>query len=444
MELFIKILMFMTSLSLLVLIHELGHFLTAKMFGVRVEKFYLFFNPWFSLVKFRIGETEFGIGWVPFGGYCKISGMIDESMDLEQMKEPPKDYEFRSKPAWQRLLIMTGGVIMNVVLAVVIYIGMSYKWGDTYIANDDLKYGYAFSALGHEAGFRNGDRILTVGGVKVDDSGAMLKTIVFDSAPVEVLRGSQVLTLTIAPEIVARILNSEDRFMSPRMPFVIAETVKETGAAEAGVLPGDSLVAVNGQEMFFYDEFQKTFATQKGQTVKLTVARDSSGVTVQRTLPVQISEDGTLGVYAYNSSRFMPVSTRQYTFFQSFPAGFRKAGNEISDYWKQLKLIFTPKTEAYKSLGGFMSIGSIFPGTWDWYDFWRITAFLSIVLAIMNILPIPALDGGHVLFLLWEVVTGRKPSDKFMEYAQMVGLLLLFALLIYANGNDIYRFFFKN
>lgn len=447
MELFIKILMFITSLSLLVLIHELGHFLAARMFGVRVEKFYLFFNPWFSLVKIRIGETEFGIGWVPFGGYCKISGMIDESMDLEQMKEEPKPYEFRSKPAWQRLLIMTGGVIMNVVLALAIYIGMSYKWGDEYLANDDMIYGYVFNELGHEIGFRDGDRILKIGDQKVEDYNGLVLTMLLDAAPVEVLRGSEQLTVDITDEAIGKILalsESKKWLLAPRMPFVIGKLTENMPAAKAGILPGDSLVALNGQEMLLYDEYTTAFAEHKGGSVDLTVARDSAGTTIYKTLPVAITDEGTIGVMPFNLSRFFPIHTKQYGFLESFPAGFHKTGVEINNYWKQIKMIFKPETGAYKSLGGFMMIGSIFPGTWDWFEFWRLTAFLSIVLAIMNILPIPALDGGHVLFLLWEVVTGRKPSDKFMEYAQITGLMLLFALLLYANGNDIYRFFIKS
>ena len=449
MELFIKILMFVLSLSLLVFIHELGHFLTARMFGVRVEKFYLFFDPWFSLLKFRIGETEFGIGWIPFGGYCKISGMIDESMDLEQMKEEPKHYEFRSKPAWQRLLIMTGGVIMNLVLAVTVYIGMSYKWGDQYFANNDMIYGYVFSDLGHEIGFRDGDRILRVGGHEIEEVNAVFRAIVFDTAPVEVQRGDERATVEITNETTGKILalaeDKEWRFLTPRIPFVINGVQDGMPAASGGVLPGDSLVALNGSEMLFYDQYQKAFAENKGGSVDLTVARDSAGVTVYKTLSVGVTDEGIIGVLPMGKlSRFFPVHNKQYGFLASFPVGFRKAGNEISGYWKQLKMIVKPETGAYKSVGGFMSIGSIFPGTWDWYEFWRITAFLSIVLAIMNILPIPALDGGHVLFLLWEVVTGRKPSDKFMEYAQITGLLIVFALILFSNGNDIYKFFIKN
>lgn len=445
MDIVIKILQFVVSLSLLVFIHELGHFIAAKIFGVKVEKFYIFFDAGgFSLLKFRIGETEFGVGWVPFGGYCKISGMIDESMDLEQMKEPPKDYEFRSKPAWQRLIIMTGGVIMNVVLAVIIYIGMSYAWGKQYIASDDVLYGYYFNDLGHEAGFVDGDKILAVGGEQIDNTDDIFVRMVIDQLPpVEVLRDGVRRTVDIPQELFPQFLNSKTPIQSYRIPFVVGKVIEESGAERAGIQPGDSLVAFNGREMMFFDEYSKEFARAKNQTVELTVARDSAGVTVFRTLPVDVSDDGIIGVNPYNFTRFIPIQTHYYTFLQSIPAGLQRTGTQISDYWKQLKMIVQPKTEAYKSLGGFLAIGSLFDGVWDWYRFWNITALLSIVLAIMNILPIPALDGGHVLFLLWEVVTGRRPSDKFMEYAQITGLLIIFALLIYANANDIYRFFIK-
>lgn len=443
MEITIKILQFFASLSLLVLVHELGHFFAARMFGVRVDKFYIFFNPWFSLVKFKIGQTEFGIGWIPFGGYCKIAGMIDESMDTEQMKLPARPDEFRSKPAWQRLIIMTGGVIMNLVLALVIFIGMSYAYGERYVANDELRYGYVFNDAGHEAGFRDGDRILSVGGKHIENYLLVQRTIVFDNAPVEVLRGDERIMVTVPQGLIARILDSPD-FMEARIPFVVGKVVAETGAALAGIQPMDSLVAVNGRELFFHDEYQKAFAELKGQTADITVARDSAGVTVFRTLPVAISEQGTIGVKPFGPAAFMPVQTKYYSLLESIPAGFHRTGEQISDYWKQLKLIVSPKTEAYKSLGGFMAIGSFFPSTWDWPHFWSITALLSIILAVMNMLPIPMLDGGHVMFLLWEVVTGRKPSDKFLEHAMTVGMILLFALLLYANGNDIYRFFIKN
>lgn len=374
MDILIKILQFILSFSLLVIIHEFGHFLFARLFKTRVEKFYLFFNPWFSLFKFKKGGTEYGIGWIPFGGYVKIAGMIDESMDTDQMKQPVQPYEFRAKPAWQRLLIMVGGVLMNILLAVFIYIGMSYTWGKTYLDNKDVKYGYVYNDLAREMGFRNGDKIVDIDGEAVEDAGAIWQTIVIDQAKtVTVDRDGQRVRIDIPEEAIAQLLKSPD-FATVRIPFVVGETVAGDPAAQAGLLT---------------------------------------------------------------------LSTHRYNFWQAIPAGIQRTGSEISNYAKQIKLMFTPKTEAYKSLGGVIAIGNIFPNYWSWEQFWRITAFLSVVLAVMNILPIPALDGGHVLFLLVEVITGRRPSDKFLERAQLVGIIILFALLIYANGNDIYRFFIK-
>ncbi|MDL2320481.1 RIP metalloprotease RseP [Alistipes sp. OttesenSCG-928-B03] len=440
----IKILMFILSLSLLVFIHELGHYIAARIFGVKVEKFYIFFDAWgFSLLKFKIGETQFGIGWIPFGGYCKISGMIDESMDTEQMKQPAKPDEFRSKPAWQRLIIMTGGVIMNVILAIIVYIGFSYTQGDNYIANDDLKYGYYFNDLGHEAGFRDGDKVLTVDGEHIENYLNVYKKILIGAVPpVEVMRDGATMTVSVPEEMIEKML-TDPTFMRPRIPFVIGDTMAGMPATQAGILPGDSLVAIDSVQTIFFDQYSRIFGERKGKTAEITVARDSAGVEVLRTMQVTISDEGTIGVYPMSPAHFFPIRHISYNFWQAIPAGVRKTGTEISDYWDQVKMIFKPKTGAYKSLGGFVTIGSIFPDTWDWSAFWSITAFLSIILAVMNILPIPALDGGHVLFLLWEVVTGRKPSDKFMEWATMIGLLLVVALVLFANANDIYRLFTK-
>ena len=395
MDILIKILQFILSFSLLVIIHEFGHFLFARLFKTRVEKFYLFFNPWFSLFKFKKGGTEYGIGWIPFGGYVKIAGMIDESMDTDQMKQPVQPYEFRAKPAWQRLLIMVGGVLMNILLAVFIYIGMSYTWGKTYLDNKDVKYGYVYNDLAREMGFRNGDKIVDIDGEAVEDAGAIWQTIVIDQAK----------TVTV------------DR--------------------------DGQRVRIDGESMRYFDQYRQAFETYASDTVTLGVMRDSAGITRLITLPVKVSEKGTIGVYPVSPASLLALSTHRYNFWQAIPAGIQRTGSEISSYAKQIKLMFTPKTEAYKSLGGVIAIGNIFPNYWSWEQFWRITAFLSVVLAVMNILPIPALDGGHVLFLLVEVITGRRPSDKFLERAQLFGIIILFALLIYANGNDIYRFFIK-
>ena len=443
MDILIKLLQFILSLSLLVIVHEFGHFLFARIFKTRVEKFYLFFNPWFSLFKFRKGETEYGIGWIPFGGYVKISGMIDESMDTEQMKQPVQPYEFRAKPAWQRLLIMVGGVVMNIVLALLIYIGMSWAWGKTYLDNRNVKYGYAYGELAKRIGFRDGDRIVDINGKPLDDAAKLLPTIVFDQAEyVTVERDGKQERIGIPAEAMAELLNCAD-FAEPRIPFVVGRAVEGGEAAKAGFMAGDTLVSLNGEPMRYFDQYRRAFGQFKGDTVHVSVMRDSAGITKLLTLPVRVSDDGLIGVELTPPDRLLSLSTRNYTFWQAIPAGVRRTGEEIGSYAKQIKLMFTPETEAYKSLGGLIAIGSIFPDHWSWIQFWHITAFLSIVLAIMNILPIPALDGGHVLFLLVEVVTGRRPSDKFLERAQMAGLMILLALLIFANGNDIYRFFIK-
>lgn len=446
MDTVIKILQFIVSLSLLVIIHEFGHFLFARLFKTRVEKFYLFFDPWFSLFKFKKGDTEYGIGWVPFGGYVKISGMIDESMDTEQMKSPPQPYEFRAKPAWQRLLIMVGGVVMNVVFALIIYIGMSYKWGETVLENKDIVYGYTFNSLGQEMGFRNGDRIVDIDGKPATEYLDVLKSILISQPEyVTVDRNGQEIRIDITDESINRLLQSADStsLLMPRIPFVVGSVVSGSGAAQAGLHPGDSLISYNGTPMTFFDQYSSAFHAAPGDTVTLGLVRKTDGITKITTLPVKVSAEGTIGVYPRTIDSMLTFSTHNYSLLESIPAGFKRTGAEISSYIDQIKLLFNPKTEAYKSLGGVITMGSIFPTEWDWQRFWSITAFLSIILAVMNILPIPALDGGHVLFLLVEVITRRKPSDKFLEYAQIVGMFIIFALMIFATGNDIYRFFIK-
>jgi regulator of sigma E protease len=445
MEVFIKVIQLILSLSLLVFVHELGHYLSARMFGIRVEKFYLFFDAGgFSIFKFKVGETTFGIGWVPFGGYCKISGMIDESMDTEAMKQPPKPYEFRSKPAWQRLIVMVSGVVMNVVLACIIFIGISWRWGDAYIDNEDIRWGWQFNELAQDIGFRNGDRIVNFDGVPVTGNINKIHAnmIVGQVETVTVERDGERVDVTIAPEYISEMLNSAD-LMMPRGPFVVGQLAPGEGAEKAGMAVGDSLVAFNGVPMRFFDEYKKALAVSKGQTVEITAIRDSAGMKVPRTFGVKVSDEGLLGVGVVSVAEYLTVHTVDYNLWQAIPAGFRRTGSEIAGYWQQFKLVFTPKTEAYKQVGSLIAIGSFFPGEWDWFRFWNMTGFLSIILAVMNILPIPALDGGHVMFLLWEVVTRRKPSDKVLEAAQMVGMLLLLGLLVLTFGNDIYRVFIK-
>lgn len=445
MEILFKVLQFILSLSLLIFIHELGHFLSARMFGIRVEKFYLFFDAGgFSLFKFKRGDTTYGMGWIPLGGYVKISGMVDESLDTEALKQPAQPWEFRSKPAWQRLIVMVAGVVMNVLAAIVIYTGMSWHWGDRYIDNSDLRWGYTFNELGHRIGFEDGDRIVALDGKAAEgDFQTIYPDMVIDRIEtVTVERNGARVDIPIPVEFVSEMINSAD-FMIPRVPSVVMKMIPDGGAALGGMMPGDSLVAFDGRPMIFTDQFQKALAASKGRDAVITVARDSAGVRVLRDLTIRISDEGLLGVNFATILGFAPVQTLHYNLLQAVPAGFHRAGTQIASYWNNLKLIFTPKTKAYQSVGSIISIGNIFHGYWDWQSFWAVTAFLSIVLAVMNILPIPALDGGHVLFLLWEVVTRRKPSDKFLEWAQIVGLVLLFALIAFAFGNDIYRFFIK-
>ncbi|BDX37286.1 zinc metalloprotease [Tenuifilaceae bacterium CYCD] len=438
MEILVKTGQFLLSLSILVILHEMGHFMFAKLFRTRVEKFYLFFNPWFSLFKFRKGETEYGVGWLPLGGYVKISGMIDESMDKEQMKLPPQPYEFRSKPAWQRLFIMIGGVLVNFILALLIYSAILYTWGEEYLPTKSLKYGVACDSLGLELGFRNGDKILTVSGEKIENFQQVSHDILLnENREVVVLRGEDTVTVIVDKSKVAKLVKNPMIFI-PRFPFIVDELRAKDVAERAGFKKGDKLVAINGKPKQFYDEFKEAMQQNKNKSVSVTVLRDTQEVNIS----VDVPETAIIGVSPVTDFRqFFEISKREYNLAQSFPAGIKRGINTIKSYLKQLKLIFSPETKAYESLGGFITIGKIFPSTWDWQSFWGLTAFLSIILAIMNILPIPALDGGHVLFLMYEMVTGRKPSDKFLEYAQIAGMLILLALLLYANANDVIRLF---
>ena len=439
MTILIKILQFVLSLSLLVIIHELGHFVMAKLFKTRVEKFYLFFNPWFSIFKYKKGETEYGLGWLPLGGYVKISGMIDESLDTEQMKKPAEPYEFRSKTAWQRLLIMLGGVFFNFILALLIYVMVLYAWGETYLPTANVKYGIETDSTGHSIGLRNGDRIVSVDNQYIDNFMQITADIILNNRKsIQVQRDGEIINIPIPADYVPKLLKGKGQIdaRTPFGPFVISKFGKESPAREAGMEVGDELTGLDDRKFSFYDEFQAYLAENKGRTITMNISRQNEKLN----LPVLVSEAGILGVVSNRSyNQFFDLATIRYGFFQSFPAGISKGFKTIGDYLKQFKLIFSRHTKGYESLGGFITIGSIFPGMWDWQVFWNVTAFLSIILAVMNILPIPALDGGHVMFLLFEVVTGRRPSDKFLEYAQIIGMLILFSLIIFANGNDILR-----
>ncbi len=441
-QVLIKAAQLILSLSLLVILHEFGHFAFARLFKTRVEKFYLFFDPWFSLFKVKKGDTEYGIGWLPLGGYVKISGMIDESMDKEAMSQEPKPYEFRAKKAYQRLLIMIGGVLMNFILAFVIYIGVLYAWGTQYLPTESAKYGIMVNQAGEEIGLENGDKILAVDGQYIEQFNKILATVVLDKAQtITVLRDGEKMDVQITDEHLVPLIKGEVD-MRPRMLFdcSVAKILKDSPADVSGLEKGDHFVSIDGQTFEFYDQFSDYLKSHKNQTVSLNILRDEQAQTIEAT----ISEEGTLGFYpefSPESTEFLKTETIRYTLAESIPAGIKKGVNTVKDYLKQFKLIFSPKTKAYESLGGFISIGNIFPGAWDWHAFWNMTAFLSIILGVMNLLPIPALDGGHVTFLLYEMVTGRKPGDKFLEYAQITGMVILLALVLFANANDIIKLF---
>ncbi|HKL32272.1 MAG TPA: RIP metalloprotease RseP [Tangfeifania sp.] len=435
----IKAAQLILSLSILVVLHEFGHFMFARLFKTRVEKFYLFFDPWFSLFKVKKGETEYGVGWLPLGGYVKISGMIDESMDKEAMKQPPQPHEFRAKPAWQRLLIMLGGVMMNFLFAVIIYIGISYAWGESYLPTENVKYGIEVSEVGEEIGFRDGDKIVSVGNQQVENFSKIVPTIVLDDAKsVQVNRDGELVDVEISDSDLALLLKTKEEVISWRKPFDIkvGQVAKDSPAEEAGLQSGDVFVTVDGKNFEFYDQFSDYLASKKNEMVQLTMLRDGNTISKE----VEVTEEGKLGYYAaYNNPDVLELATVDYGFFESIPAGINRGVQTTQDYLKQFKLFFRPETKAYESLGGFATIGNIFPSQWDWFAFWNMTAFISIILAIMNLLPIPALDGGHVMFLFFEMVSGRKPGEKFMEYAQITGMILLLALVLYANANDIIK-----
>jgi len=439
MEILIKAGQLILSLSILVIFHEAGHFFFAKLFKTRVEKFYLFFNPWFSLFKTKWGETEYGIGWLPLGGYVKISGMIDESMDKEQMQQPAQPWEFRSKPAWQRLLIMLGGVMVNFLLAFAIYVMILFVWGKEYLPTENVKYGIAVDSLGVEFGMQNGDRIISANNKKIENFRTIVPEILLnDPRTIQLDRQGKNVEITFTDAMIGQIIKHKGPFFSVRLPFFASKFSKDSPAEIAGMEIDDHIIALNGEETLYFDEFKTKLAEYKNQEVSVTVVRSGEN----KILNIQISDKGLMGVYPKgNLSEFFELKKVEYSLVEALPAGVTKGYDEVGNYLKQFKLIFNTETKAYESVGGFIAIGNIFPDTWDWQIFWSMTALLSIMLAVINILPIPALDGGHVLFLFFEIISGRKPSDKFLEYAQIVGMVLLFSLLIFANGNDIVKLF---
>lgn len=441
----IRALQLILSLSLLVIIHEGGHFFFARLFKIRVEKFYIFFDPWFSLFKYKPknSDTEYGVGWLPLGGYCKISGMIDESMDTEQMKQPAQPWEFRSKPAWQRLLVMVGGVLMNFLLALFIYSMILFTWGDHYTALSDMTMGMKFNEHAQEIGFRDGDILKSADGKELTRFNMDMIRSIVEAREVTVLRQGEEKKILLPELSLLDVAKEAPMFVDVFYPNVVDSVLPDGGFAKVGIQKGDSLVAFNGKEMTSWNEFLDNMAELKAKaelgkktSAAFTLVYSRAGV--RDTVDVQT--DDKFKVAVIGGLVDYKQRTLSYGFFESFPAGVALGVNTLKGYVNDMKYVFTK--EGAKSVGGFATIGSIFPKVWDWQRFWEMTAFLSIILAFMNILPIPALDGGHVLFLLYEIIARRKPSDKFLEYAQMVGMFLLFGLLIWANFNDVLRFLF--
>lgn len=428
---------FILSFSILVVLHEMGHFFPAKWFRCRVEKFYLFFNPGFSLWKKKVGETEYGLGWVPFGGYVKISGMVDESMDKEQLKKPAEPYEFRSKKAWQRLIIMIGGVVVNIVLAIALFIMIMYVWGEEYLPAKNMTYGVHADTLATQIGIKDGDKIVSIDGKPVDDFATIPAEIILGEAKkMQVSRNGEAVDISI-PEGFAKKLNKNkaEGFLDVRVPTFVDSVTKSATFVDGKLLKGDQIIAINGTPIPYFHELNEYKKNKKNQVAILTVLRNRDTAEVK----VKLDDKGAIGFLV--KSDLLQTTVKTYSLAQSIPVGFRKCFEFLDRYISGLKQLFTGKVNANDSLGSVISIGNTFPGIWDWQQFWKLTAIFSIILAFMNILPIPALDGGHALFTLIEMVSGRKPSDKFMEYAQMAGMALLLGLMAYALGLDVWRIF---
>jgi len=436
MDILIKAAQFLLSLSLLIVLHELGHFIPAKLFKTRVEKFYLFFDYKYSLFKKKIGETVYGIGWIPLGGYVKISGMIDESMDTEQLKQAPQPWEFRSKPAWQRLIIMLGGVLVNFLLAWLIYIAISFTWGTESIRPMDVKYGFSVHESFKKYGFQEGDQILRFDGAEPLDVTRVNKHLFLRNLEtLEVLHEDGTTAVLRLPENLGSIM-WETGVMTPfsaRLFPQIDQVVEGSPAAKKGLQKGDRILAVNGTDIAYWHEFKEEVA--KGEN-SFSLKIDRAGETLN--IQMESDENKALGV-STDPLKSILIGHKDYSLLESFSKGSSLAFWTLKDYITQFKYVFTKKGAS--SIGGFIAIGNIFPATWSWYSFWSITAFLSIMLGFMNLLPIPALDGGHVVFTLFEMITGRKPNDKFLEYAQITGFLILISLLLLANGNDLVKLF---
>jgi len=446
MEFVIKISQFLLSLSLLIVLHELGHFIPAKMFKTRVEKFYLFFDIKYSLFKKKVGETVYGIGWLPLGGYVKISGMIDESMDKEQMAQPPQPWEFRSKPSWQRLIIMLGGVTVNFILAWIIYVFTSGFYGETTVSTESIKDGYLIEndAL-HNVGIKTGDNIVSVNDVKYDNLSDLSYSFITAKEAV-IDRNGEEVNISFPQDFAGQLTNSNGQpILSLRTPFYVVQVVDTLQNANSGILKGDVIVGINDKEVKYFDQLADVLGQFKNQEVVGHVLRDGESLNI----PLTVNDEGKLGIFSggnlelFDELGYLDLVKKEYGFFESFGVGTDKFVKQFKKYGEQLKLIFTPSTGAYQGVGGFYAIYNVFPDSWSWEFFWGITAFLSIMLAVLNLLPIPALDGGHVMFLLYEMISGRKPSEKFLERAQMVGFFILIGLVLFANGNDIFKAIFK-
>ncbi|MDR0845402.1 MAG: RIP metalloprotease RseP [Tannerella sp.] len=435
-----KALQLILSLSILVIVHEFGHFIFARIFKVRVEKFYLFFDPWFSLFKFKPknSETEYGVGWLPLGGYCKISGMIDESMDKEQLAQPPQPYEFRSKPTGQRLMIMVAGVVFNFLLALFIYSMVLFTWGDTYLPLKNIELGMEYSDTVKKVGFEDGDILYKADDVVLERYNTTALRALVNASTVTVIRKGVETTIRMPDDMMQRLMRDRQFFATERFPMILKGLESDhSPAALAGLLPGDAIVCIDEVATPTFNDVAVQLDLKKNKEITVAFYRDNVAQSVQ----LVTDSLGRMGVFIKLPKEIYPTVTNTYGFFASIPSGITLGVNTLKGYVGDMKYVFTK--EGATSLGGFGTIGSLFPPAWDWRIFWMQTAFLSIILAFMNILPIPALDGGHVLFLFYEVITRRKLSDKFLEYAQIAGMTLLIGLLIYANGNDIIRFFFN-
>ena len=438
----IKTFQVILALSILILIHEFGHFIFAKWFGIRVDKFFLFFDAgdfklmstksgWFSRLfpMAKEWETEYGIGWLPLGGYCKIAGMIDESMDTDHLKTEPQPWEFRSKPAWKRLFVMAGGVLLNFLLAILVYSGILAIWGENYISNEDNCI--YVNELAYDMGFRNGDQILSFDDFVPENFGMLQANLARESASkATVLRDGDTLNIYIDHSRMGEVLNTPGMFSLAR-PFIVDQVPESSPNYGRGLIPDDRIITIDSTAVAFVQDAEPILLENAGQDIAADILRDGDTIT----LDLQVDSTGRFGVY----TKLTGIKTKEYSMISAIPAGFSKTFSTIGGYLKDLKLVFTPSTEAYKSVGSFIAMGQIFPSTWDWYSFLNILALLSVMLGVMNLIPIPALDGGHIVFTLYEMITGRKPSDRFLYIMQLIGMLLVFGLMFLAFGNDIAR-----